>query len=140
MINSQSNVYPIFGGNMKKMFTVAAASVIAASLITTSCEKKSDGKIKIGVIQLVEHPALDASYRGFVDGLKAAGYVDGQNITIDYHNAQGEQINCVTIAEKLVNDNDNLILAIATPAAQSVANLTKKIPILVTAVTDPESA
>ena len=140
MINSHSNVYPIFGGNMKKTFAAAFALVLAASLITVSCEKKSGGKIKIGVIQLVEHPALDASYKGFVDGLKAAGYIDGQNIIIDYHNAQGEQINCVTIAEKLVNDNDNLILAIATPAAQSVANLTKKIPILVTAVTDPESA
>ena len=83
---------------------------------------------------------LFRSYKGFVDGLAEAGYVDGQNIKIDYQNAQGEQANCVTIAQKLVNDKDDLILAIATPAAQAVANLTKDIPILVTAVTDPESA
>ncbi len=95
---------------------------------------------KIGIVQLVEHDALDAAYQGFVDGLAEQGFVDGQNITIDYQNAQGEQANCVTIAQKLVNDNDDLILAIATPAAQAVANLTKRIPILITAVTDPADA
>ncbi len=99
------------------------------------------GKVlKIGILQLVEHPALDASYQGFVDGLKEAGYEDGKNITIDYQNAQGEQANCQTVATKFVNDKDDLILAIATPAAQAVANATKDIPILVTAVTDPVTA
>lgn len=108
-----------------------------------SCkEKTGDSKKvhKIGVIQLVEHVALDASYKGFVDALKEGGYVDGQNIKIDYQNAQNEQANCQTIAQKLVNDRDDLILAIATPAAQAVANLTTTIPVLVTAVTDPASA
>ena len=92
---------------------------------------------KIGILQLVEHDALDSSYRGFVDGLKEYGYEDGKNIIIDYQNAQGEQANCVTIAQKFVNDKSDLILAIATPAAQAVANITKDIPILITAVTDP---
>lgn len=99
------------------------------------------GKVlKIGILQLVEHPALDDAYKGFVDGLKEAGYEDGKNITIDYQNAQNEQANCQTIATKFVNDKDDLILAIATPAAQAVANATKDIPILVTAVTDPVTA
>lgn len=102
------------------------------------CKKQK--QIKIGVIQLVEHPALDASYKGFVDGLKDAGYVDGVNIKIDYENAQGEQSNCVTIADKLVSKRSNLIFAIATPAAQAVANKTSTIPVLVTAVTDPKTA
>lgn len=96
--------------------------------------------IRIGAIQLVEHVALDAAYQGFVDGLAEAGYVDGQNISIDFQNAQNEQSNCATIAEKFVGDNVDLILAIATPAAQAVANATKDIPILVTAVTDPADA
>lgn len=95
---------------------------------------------KIGVIQLAEHPALDASYEGFVEGLKEAGYEEGKNITIDYQNAQGEQANCVTIADKFVNDGVDLILAIATPAAQAAASKTTEIPILVTAVTDPASS
>ncbi len=125
---------------MKKLSYVALV-VFASALVFSGCSKKAGaGKIKIGVVQLVEHVALDASYQGFVDGLTDAGYVNGENIVIDYQNAQGEQANCVTIANKLVNDKDDLILAIATPAAQAVANLTTTIPILVTAVTDPETA
>ena len=121
---------------MKKV--LVALLVAAVSLSTLSAAKKK--VIKVGVIQLVEHSALDANYKGFVDGLAEAGYVDGQNIKIDYQNAQGEQANCVTIAQKFVNGKDDLIFAIATPAAQAVANLTRKIPILVSSVTDPESA
>ncbi len=129
---------------MKKSVMVSVAAM-AAALLMSGCTKKTNGtesakKIKIGVIQLVEHSALDANYKGFVDGLAEAGYVDGKNISIDYHNAQGEQVNCVTIAEKLVNDRDDLIFAIATPAAQAVANITKNIPIVISSVTDPESA
>lgn len=99
-----------------------------------------DESYKIGVIQLVEHAALDATYEGFKDGLKEAGLEEGKNIKIDYQNAQGDQSNCQTIASKLVNDQNNLILAIATPAAQAVANTTKDIPVLITAVTDPADA
>ena len=123
---------------MKKIIS-AAVALLASAVLLTGCNEKNS-KIKIGVIQLIEHPALDKSNQGFIDGLKEAGYVDGENIIIDYQNAQGEQANCVTIANKFVNDKDDLIFAIATPAAQAVANLTKSIPILVTAVTDPETA
>lgn len=100
-----------------------------------SCKKTS--QIKIGVLQLIEHNALDSAYKGFVDGLKESGYEDGKNIIIDYQNAQGEQANCITIGQKFINDKSDLILAIATPAAQAIANMTKDIPILITAVTDP---
>ena len=100
-----------------------------------SCKKTS--QIKIGVLQLIEHNALDSAYKGFVDGLKEAGYENGKNIIIDYQNAQGEQANCITIGQKFINDKSDLILAIATPAAQAIANMTKDIPILITSVTDP---
>lgn len=91
---------------------------------------------KIGVIQLVEHAALDAANEGFVAALDDAGV----SYEIDQQNAQGDQSTCQTIAEKLVNDGNDLILAIATPAAQAVAGATEDIPILVTAVTDPADA
>jgi len=117
--------------------TAASSNASAASQAASTADQK---KFKIGVVQLVEHPALDAAYKGFVDGLAKEGYVDGKNITLDYENAQGEQPNCQTIASKLVNDKSDLILAIATPAAQAVANTTKDIPVLVTAVTDPADA
>ncbi len=126
----------------KAVYIILAA--LLASVSIAGCDNKdsaSGGDIfRIGVNQLVEHAALDASYQGFVDALAEAGYVDGEKITIDHQNAQGDQVNAIAIAKKLVNDNDDLILAIATPASQAVANATKDIPILVTAVTDPAGA
>lgn len=122
----------------KKMTAVLLAAVLAGTAFT-GCAKKDD-VFYIGVNQLVEHAALDASYQGFVDALAEAGYVDGEKIKIDFQNAQGDQSNANTIATKLVNDDNDLILAIGTPAAQAVANATKDIPILITAVTDPQGA
>ncbi|MDF2843700.1 MAG: transporter substrate-binding protein [Herbinix sp.] len=111
-------------------------AMVTASL--TGCGTKK--VFKIGVNQYVTHAALDASYQGFVDALKEAGYEDGKNIKIDYQNANADQPTASTIATKLVNDNSDLILAIATPSAQASATATKEIPILITAVTDPVSA
>lgn len=91
---------------------------------------------KIGVIQLVEHAALDATNEGFIAALDDAGI----SYVVDQQNAQGDQSACQTIAEKLVNDKNDLIFAIATPAAQAVAGATTDIPILVSAVTDPADA
>ncbi len=117
-----------------------AGDAAAGTEAESGAEAEAGEMFKIGVVQLAEHPALDASYEGFVEGLKEAGYEEGKNITIDYQNAQGEQANCITIAEKFVNDKVDLILAIATPAAQAAASKTTDIPILVTAVTDPASS
>jgi putative ABC transport system substrate-binding protein len=110
--------------------------VAMAGGLLSGCGKK-EKLYKIGINQLVRHSALDASYQGFVDALEDAGYIDGENITIDYQNAQNDQSTLNTIATKFVNDGSDLILAIATPSAQAVANATKDIPILITAVTDP---
>lgn len=130
---------------MKKMKKMPAL-LLAAAMLTAlcGCGSKADtttaatgGEMKkIGVVQLAEHPALDASYQGFVDALADAGFVDGKNITIDFNNAGGETATCTTIADKLVNDKNDLILAIATPAAQAVAAKTTEIPIIGTAITD----
>ena len=131
---------------MKRKIGVALCALVLVSFFV-ACSKNQSGSgnqekklPRVGVLQLVEHDALDAAYKGFKDALAEAGYVDGSTVVIDYQNAQGEQANCQTIAQKFINDRCDLILAIATPAAQAVANLTDTIPILVTAVTDPESA
>ncbi|MGB4657574.1 MAG: ABC transporter substrate-binding protein [Mobilitalea sp.] len=123
---------------LKKILVgVLMLTMVTASL--AGCSSKKD-VFTIGVNQFVTHAALDASYQGFVDALADAGYVDGEKIKIDLQNAQGDQSNANTIATKLVNDNNDLILSIATPSAQACANATKDIPILVTAVTDPEGS
>lgn len=125
--------------NLKRILIMIVGFMVIGSLIFAG-GTKDKSKVKIGILQLVEHGALDAANKGFVDALAEAGYKDGENIIVDYQNAQGEQANCQTIAQKFINNRSDLILAIATPAAQAVANLTTSIPILVTAVTDPESA
>ena len=94
----------------------------------------------IGVVQLVQHDALDASNKGFVDGLKEKGYEDGKNIKIEQQNAQGEQANAQTISKQFADGKKDLIFAIATPAVQAAYNSTKEIPIIFTAVTDPVKA
>ena len=123
---------------MKK--TIGIILVVLSVLLCSLPALAADDVYQIGVIQLVEHDALDAAYKGFVDGLAEAGYVDGENIAIDFQNAQGDQSNIQTIANRFVNNEVDMILAIATPAAQAVASATTDIPILVTAVTDLVSA
>ncbi|HNY19071.1 MAG TPA: ABC transporter substrate-binding protein [Flexilinea sp.] len=114
--------------------------VLVITALPLGIVSAEDAPIKIGVLQLVEHAALDAAYQGFVDALKEAGFEDGVNIEIDYQNAQADQSNLMTISERFVKNNVDLILAIATPAAQAVASATTTIPILFTAVTDPVAA
>ena len=125
-----------------KISILIMCALLVSALCLAGCSKTDNGtKLpKVGIVQLVEHVALDDAYKGFVDGLKDAGYEDGKNLKIIYENAQGEQSNCVTIADKLISQRCDIIFAIATPAAQAVANKTENIPILVTAVTDPKTA
>ncbi|MEQ8200639.1 MAG: ABC transporter substrate-binding protein [Syntrophomonadaceae bacterium] len=126
---------------------------ILASLVTlllviglAGCAAKTEApapqaeKVKIGIIQIVQHPALDSARQGFLDALADSGYKQDQNLVVDYQNAQGEQANLQAISQKFVQDKPKLVLAIATPSAVAMANATTEIPILITAVTDPVSA
>lgn len=100
-------------------------------------EAAADAKTyKVGILQLVQHSALDKTNEGFVAALKEAGV----NCEIDQQNAAGDQSACQTIADTLVNNGNDLIFAIATPAAQAVAGMTDTIPVLVSAVTDPAAS
>lgn len=109
----------------------------SAATSKSSNSLKDKKVIKIGITQVVEHPALDSSRKGFIDALKSKGFEDNKNIKIDFQNAQGDIPTTQTIAKKFVSDKDDLILAISTPSAQAAYNSTKEIPILITAVTDP---
>ena len=116
---------------------ILGASLLTASLGFVGCGQSADTKdVKIGVVQLVEHNALDAANKGFADGLKERGFEEGKNISIDRQNAQADQSNLQNIAQRFVNAKMNLVCAIATPAAQSMANATHDIPIVGTAITD----
>ena len=99
---------------------------------STGASGKTGSGYKVGVLQLVEHGALDQTNKGFVAALDESGIA----YTIDQQNAQNDQSACQTIASKLVNDGDDLIFAIATPAAQAVAGATSDIPVVGSAITD----
>lgn len=100
-----------------------------------SSEASANAK-KVGILQYIQHPALDKANEGFVAALTEAGV----DVAIEQQNAGGEQSAAQTIANKLVNDKKDLILAIATPAAQAVAGVTSDIPVVITAVTDPAAS
>ncbi|WCK55838.1 ABC transporter substrate-binding protein [Aneurinibacillus sp. Ricciae_BoGa-3] len=115
--------------------TAKPADASAGSSASTS------GKIyNIGISQIVEHPALDAARKGFIDALKENGLEDGKNLKIDYKNAQNDQSTNNTIAQGFVADKKDLILGISTPSAQAALQNTKDIPVLFTAVSDPVGA
>ncbi|MDQ5984281.1 MAG: ABC transporter substrate-binding protein [Eubacteriales bacterium SKADARSKE-1] len=120
--------------NKKFWWLLIPSCLIIFTLIWQSFNKNGEKTLKIGILQFVEHEALDASRKGFIDGLKELGF-DGK---FDYKNAQGDQANCTLIANQFASEDVDLILAIATPAAQSVAAVTSEIPILATAITNFE--
>ena len=112
---------------------LAGCSDDAADSGSSSNGASGDGTTyKIGVLQLTEHGALDQTNEGFVAALDESGI----SYEIDQQNAQNDQSACQTIANKLVNDGDDLIFAIGTPAAQAVAGATSDIPIVGSAITD----
>ena len=129
------------GKKWKKILAAGLCGLMAAGLIAGcggSDGGKSDAKMKVGVVQIVQHPALDESNKGFVDALNEQGLKD--KVDIDQQNAQGDQSNLKTIASRFKSEKPKLICAIATPAAQAVANEIKDIPIVGTAITDYTTA
>ncbi|HFR3411872.1 TPA: ABC transporter substrate binding protein [Streptococcus suis] len=120
--------------------TLVGAGLLALAACSSGSEEKStEGAVKVGVLQYMEHESLTAAREGFVAELADNGYKEGDKLVLDYQNAQGDQANLQTISEQLIDGND-LVLAIATPAAQSLATVSTETPILFTAVTDPISA
>ncbi|HEL1974061.1 TPA: ABC transporter substrate-binding protein [Streptococcus suis] len=126
---------------VKKLATISVASMglLTLAACSSSSEQASSDVVKVGVLQYMEHESLTAAREGFVAELEANGYKEGEKLVLDYQNAQGDQANLQTISEKLIDGND-IVLAIATPSAQSLATVSTETPIVFTAVTDPLSA
>ena len=121
----------VAGGTLG-LLTLAGCGGSGSGSAGSSSTDGDDKTYKIGVLQLTEHPALDAANDGIVAALDDSGI----KYKIDQQNAQNDQSACATIASKLVGDGDDLIFVIATPAAQAVAAATQDIPIVGTAITD----
>ena len=122
--------------NWKRSMMMLALGLGALVGIAGCGNNANNGMKQVGVIQLVEHPALDAANKGFVQALADQGFKEGETIQIDQQNAQADQSNLNSIAQRFTSDRKDLVLAIATPAAQTMANASHDIPIVGTAITD----
>ena len=129
--------------NLRSLAAGVALLMAVGALAGCGGEKKADDSKKmvtVGIAQLVEHGALDAANKGFVAGMASKGFKENENVKYDRQNAQADQSNLQNIAQRFVSNKVDLICAIATPTAQTMANATKDIPIVATAVTDYEVA
>lgn len=123
---------------MKRLALLALVFIFIAMTASSAVPQE---KVKIGIMQIVDHPALNAVRDGLIDALKEEfGYVEGENVEYDIQSAQGDVATANTIARKFVAEKVDLIVSIATPTSQAAANATKEIPIVFSAVTDPVSA
>ncbi len=123
---------------MVMMVTITACK--PAGEIEANSSKTEEVVYRIGITQIVEHPSLDTIREGALQALVDAGYVDGENIEIEFVSAQGSMENANTIANEFSSQNFDVVLGITTPSAQALFNKVKDTPIIYTAVTDPVSA
>lgn len=124
---------------------IAAAALATATLALAGCSSESGSSqagsgsaesYSIGISQLVQHPALDSATAGFKQAFDDAGI----DVEWEEQNANGEQATALTIAQQFANQDLDLVLANATPAAQAMAQNVADIPVLFTSVTDPVEA
>jgi putative ABC transport system substrate-binding protein len=123
---------------LKLVGSLCMVVVLTLTLVSIiGCEPAA--KYKIGVFQIVDHPALNDARQGFEDALTAAVLAKGGNVTYDEQNAQGEPSNAATIAQSFVAQGVDLILAIATPCVQAAALAVNgtDIPVVFNSVTNP---
>ncbi|WP_338216283.1 ABC transporter substrate-binding protein [Companilactobacillus muriivasis] len=129
---------------MKKTL-IGLLTITMAALLLVGCSNKaaaSDKSLNVGILQIVPHGSLDAARKGFKEQLNKEMKQNHKSIKVNYNyqNAQGDQSNLNSMAQQLTQKKSDLILGIATPSAQALAKKTKTTPIVVTAVTNLESA
>ena len=121
---------------------IALAVLVIASLAYNKMESNQsshNGVVKVGILQYVTHDALDQIEKGVEAGLADAGY-DGKNVKITLLNAEGDQSKIQTMSKQLVNAKNDVLIGIATPAAQGLASATNHIPVVMGAISDPVGA
>ncbi len=94
----------------------------------------------LAITQIVEHPSLDEIRRGLLEELADKGYVEGENLTVNFQSAQGNLATAGQIAKQFAGDLPDAIVAISTPSAQSIVSSTTSVPVIYTAISDPLAA
>lgn len=121
------------------VLVVLVVGALAIDFIPSQKTSNEDKVVKIGILQFVTHDALDQIEKGIEDGLAEAGY-DGETVELTVLNAEGDQSKIQTMSKKLVNDENDIVIGIATPAAQGLASATTEIPVVMGAISDPIGA
>lgn len=127
----------------KRVLSVFVVIMAVGVLLLSGCSsQKAESKAlpKVGIVQITDHPSLNEIRESIVAEMAEEGFVDGETIKIDYKNAQNDPNNLKTICQTFVSGEVDLIIAIATPSAQSALSETGDIPIIFSAVTDPVEA
>jgi putative ABC transport system substrate-binding protein len=124
----------------RKLCPILILILIVSVSVSLAQEKKAKKMIRIGVTQIVSHPALDGDAKGFEKALADAGFKEGVNVTYDRQNAQGDMANAQTIAQKFLDAKVDMVHSIATPTSQAVVKVIKNIPVIFSSVTDPVDA
>ena len=128
---------------MKKVTAILLVLAMVMMMLSGCGSKNAesgDEMFKVGIIQLMEHPSLDTIRESIIEGLEDEGYVEGKNLKIEYQNGQNDMSTMKNIAQTFVGDECDVIVAIATPAAQAALSETTEIPIVFAAITDPVGA
>lgn len=127
---------------MKKLLATIAVLIAIVSYYTVSYQDPEQGQasldqeVSVGILQLVSHPSLDEIQQGIQDSFEE----DGSQVEINLQNAQGDQNNLNTMSQRFVYQEADLMIGIATPAVQALANASSDIPIIMAGVTDPIEA
>lgn len=148
--------YPIFSVFILRIFmkTYALSALSIAITLLVGCDNDKPATKEhstqetatqktpktIAISAIVEHPSLDDIRKGVIYGLGQYGYLEGQNLTVNFQSAQGNMATMGQISKQFAADAPDAIIAITTPTAQSLAAATQTIPLIYTAVSDPVAA
>ena len=134
---------------MKKAVSVFLSALLALTALTGCAsapassavsQESTERKVKIGVVQYMDHPSLDTIRDAFKAKLTALGYQDGVNCTVEYKSAGGDATTQNSIIQSFAGDQKDVVVAISTPTAQAAASISGKIPVVFSAVSDPVGA
>lgn len=125
---------------IKSMIITTLATLLLFGSTLPGLSAQAQEAVSIAIVQLVSHPSLDDIVTGIYEGLEEAGYTEGDNLTVDFQNAEGDLNLLSTISQQVVSQEPDLIFAVTTPVAQAIQNATDTIPIIMAGVTDPLAA
>lgn len=132
----------VTGAALATALLMAGCGTSAEPTATTPAASGTEEKpsVSVGAVTIVSHPSLDAVYEGIKEGLADAGYVDGENLTLEFQNPQGDQATLTNIANTYAASDHDIFVALATPPAQALAQVIQDRPIVFASVTDPVAA